>query len=356
MKFLRLSDPLLSVLFEDEDIIAFDKPYGFNAHTNDSKIEHSEYIEDGLIEMLEKQFERKLFIIHRLDQTTTGVIIFGKTPEAAKKYAEYFFNRQVKKTYLFVTAARSTQTQFTIDQVIIHKGKELEAKTHLKFLKKTKAFELWQANPLTGRNHQIRIHAQAAGISILGDEKYGGAAAPFLCLHNQQIEFPNQITIKSKPPEYFEDLTLLDDPLLSKILFEVDRRRRLFTKNFHSDQSFRLAQVKQEPSFTLDQFGKYLVLNWNQLEVSAKDSKTLFQLPAILKKIMIVRLPKSQIILDPNQKKLENFENNWTASEKETRYEIRTDQGISGGLFLNQRLLRNWVKKSSYGKKVLNIF
>ena len=96
MKFLRLSDPLLSVLFENEDIIAIDKPYGFNAHTNDSKVEHSEFIQDGLIEIYEKQLQKKMHIIHRLDQTTTGVMIFGKSAESAKKYAEYFFNREVQ--------------------------------------------------------------------------------------------------------------------------------------------------------------------------------------------------------------------------------------------------------------------
>ena len=76
MKFVRLFDPLLSVLFEDDDIVAIDKPYGFNAHTNDSKIEHSDFIQDGLIEIYEKNLGQKLHIIHRLDQTTTGVMIF----------------------------------------------------------------------------------------------------------------------------------------------------------------------------------------------------------------------------------------------------------------------------------------
>jgi len=91
MKFLRLPDPLLSVLFEDSDIIAIDKPYGFNAHTNDSKVEHSDYIQDGLIEIYEKQLNCKLHIIHRLDQTTTGVMIFGKSVESAKKICRLFF-------------------------------------------------------------------------------------------------------------------------------------------------------------------------------------------------------------------------------------------------------------------------
>jgi len=154
MKFIRLPDYLLSTLFEDDDIIAIDKPYGFNAHTNDSKLEHSDAIEDGLIEIYEKQRRSKLHIIHRLDQTTTGVMIFGKSAESAKKYAEYFFNRQVKKTYLFITQNKSQKKSALINQPIIHKAKELQAETGFQFIKKSENYELWQAFP--GRAAIIR--------------------------------------------------------------------------------------------------------------------------------------------------------------------------------------------------------
>ena len=96
MNFLRLPDFLLSTLYEDNEIVAVDKPYGINSHTNDSKIGNSNFIQDGLIEIFEKQRGERLYIIHRLDQTTSGVIIFARSPEAAKKYAAYFFDRQVK--------------------------------------------------------------------------------------------------------------------------------------------------------------------------------------------------------------------------------------------------------------------
>lgn len=250
MNFLRLHDPLLSVLFEDDDIIAIDKPYGFNAHTNDSKIEHSDFIQDGLIEIYQKNLNQKLHIIHRLDQTTTGVMIFGKSAEGAKKYAEYFFNRQVQKTYWFITKSvsslrKSTPTEHKIDQAIVHKGKELDAITDLKLLNTNSGYQLWQALPHMGRNHQIRIHAQTANISILGDTKYDGAEYLFLCLHNCCIEFPNGLILNSKPPKYFEDLNLLNDINAAKIIFESDRRLRLFSKATPAD-SFRLAHVKNK--------------------------------------------------------------------------------------------------------------
>ncbi|MBC7466134.1 MAG: class I SAM-dependent methyltransferase [Bdellovibrio sp.] len=370
MNFLRLPDPLLTVLFEDDDIIAIDKPYGFNAHTNDSKVELSEFVQDGLIEMFEKQRGQKLHIIHRLDQTTTGVMIFGKSVESAKKYAAYFFNREVQKTYWFITKNKSLKSEFMIDKTIIHKGRELEANTDLILQKKSKEFELWKASPHTGRNHQIRIHAQTAGISILGDPKYDGANFPFLCLHNHKIEFPNGIGIVSKPPVYFEDLQLLEDQSLVKALFEVDRRSRLFSSSVDSQQSYRLVHNKnnaKESGFSMDQFGENIVMDWYHENWSETESKRFKHFANILNKPVIVRFekgqgqgPKNQIVIfpktDSSDQETAAVPVNWTAREEHVSYEIRTDVGQGVGLHLSQRLQRNWVLENAKDKSVLNLF
>lgn len=337
MKFLRLPDYLLSVLFEDDDIIAIDKPYGFNAHTNDSKLEHSDAIEDGLIEIYEKQRGSKLHIIHRLDQTTTGVMIFGKSVESAKKYAEYFFNRQVKKTYMFITQFKSEKKSAHINQPIIHKAKELQAETSFEFVKESKKYQLWQAFPHTGRNHQIRIHSQALGLSILGDVKYEGHPYPFLCLHNHRIEFPNGIVILSKPPAYFEDLSMLEDISFAKIIFEADRRQRFFAKA-SPNQCFRLAY--QESAFSLDQFGEKLLLTWSKHR-GTEIRKDVFSRIA---KIYGKRLA---------EQKLEEDGSTWNSCEENTKIEVDNDLP---GLALNQRLHRNWVLNHSQNKSVLNLF
>ena len=371
MNFLRLNDYLISILFEDQDIIAIDKPYGINSHTNDSKIGNSDFIQDGLIEIYEKQIGKKLHIVHRLDQTTTGVIIFAKSQEAAKKYAAYFFNRQVKKTYLFITDAKSASNNFVIDKIIIHKARELEAKTELKLLKKTTAFELWQANPLTGRNHQIRIHAQAAGISLVGDEKYGGAIFPFLCLHNHKIEFPNGLIIKSELPWYFENLQLMENQLLAKALFEADRRLRLFsgneTEGQRLNQCFRLAHNKdefKEFGFSIDQFGGILALSCYNENWTESNAKTFSEYSRIMKKPILVRLMhnrgkdpanKSQFVIYPGTGSAP-IEAVWVANENKIKYEMRSDSGQSFGLFLDQRLQRNWVLNNSKDKNILNLF
>jgi 23S rRNA (cytosine1962-C5)-methyltransferase len=347
MKFLRLPDPLLSVLYEDEDILAIDKPYGLNTHTNDSKLEHSDFIQDGLIEIFEKQLNCKLHIIHRLDQTTTGIVIFGKSQESAKKYAQYFFDRQVRKTYFFITARKSVAQQFSIDQAIIHKGKELQAKTNLKFLKRNSLFELWQANPLTGRNHQIRIHSLAAQISILGDTKYEGQGFPFLCLHNHRIEFPNSLVINSKPPAYFDSLDILQDRFLSQLLFEADRRQRLFSKYLTGDVAFRMIELKEQCS--VDQFGANLVLSRAKQSGSSPDSKQIDLLSNFLKKPILLRDPKHRDSVDKKYTR-------WIIHENGSKFEVAQENGPMSGLSTNQRLHRYWVQNNSNNKSVLNLF
>lgn len=354
MKFLRLSDDLLSVLFEDDDIVAIDKAYGYNAHTNDAKSEHGEAIQDGLIEIYEKHLGQKLHIIHRLDQTTTGVMIFGKSLEAQKKYADYFFNRQVRKTYWFVTLFGRSSSSVTVDNPIVHKGKELEAKTDFKLLKSENGFHLWQASPHTGRNHQIRIHAQEAGLSLWGDVKYGGQSNSFLCLHNHKIVFPNGVTIVSKPPRYFENLNWLRDSLISRVFFEVDRRERFF-KTQSECQCFRLVhQVNssKEAGFVLDQLGSFLILNWFADQWTAAHEKSWTLISAELKKPIWVQHRDSRFYLGAGDKSAAA----WSAREGQTVYGLQSESLSSPGLYLNQRLQRRWLKLNAKGKSVLSLF
>ncbi len=317
MKNLRLFDPLLSVLYEDSDIVAIDKPYGFNAHTNDSKSDFEDQITEGLIEIYEKNLKTSLHVIHRLDQTTTGVMIFGKSPESTKKYADFFLNREAKKTYQFITKSKTQQDQFRVDKKIIHKARELESFTEFQVLKRTQDFELWMAKPMTGRNHQIRIHAASVGMPILGDTLYGGALHPFICLHHSEIRFPNGILLKSEPPLYFENFDLFKDLFLANLLFETDRRRRLFKAINPLKDSFRLVHNKFNEGITIDFVSSELLVQWYKREVSLNETQSLQEYSQI-QKLPLANADKPAV----------------------TRF----------------RLLHDFVKSKTENKKVLNLF
>lgn len=329
MNFLRLKDPLLTVLFEDESIIAIDKPYGISSHTNDAKAGNAQYLIPGLIEVFEMQREEKLFIVHRLDRTTSGVFVVAKTPEAAKQYQDYFRHRETKKTYVFITAAKSDKLEFETQTPILHKGDQLSAATKFKQIKTSSKFGLWEAAPLTGRNHQIRIHGAEVGLPLLGDEKYGGAKFPFLNLHNRRIEFPNGIAIESRVPVYFDDLTLLENWPEASEAHERDRRERLYGK----PETLRLCH---QTALTIDRLGEIEVMNGLHVEPRART---------------IVHDPKTK------KKRALDVPETWTVQENGLTFELRRDSSPpTHGLALEHRLTRRWTLEAASGLSVLSLF
>jgi 23S rRNA (cytosine1962-C5)-methyltransferase len=351
MKFHYLHDPLLGLLYEDDDIIAIDKPYGLDSHTNESKTGNEGFIVPGLIEIFEANLDRQLHIIHRLDRTTTGVIVFGKTLVSAKKYQQFFRNRESKKTYLFVTAARSNNTQCETSHPILHKGAELGAQTSFSHLKTGRNFDLWEARPHTGRKHQIRIHAAHVGLPLLGDKMYGGAPFPFLCLHNRRLQFPNGIAIESRPPSYFEDLRLLEDQNLVRLLHEVDRRQRLFPEAFNGaglqNDSLRILKQgdREGGRAILDLSSHGLLLTWNDETWSPSDEQIYKTIATYLNKPMRVRFTNRRL----RDESGEPFEKLLGPEQNPA-----TDFGT--GAFADQRLQLNWISENARNKTVLVLF
>jgi 23S rRNA (cytosine1962-C5)-methyltransferase len=372
MNFLRLSDDLVSILYEDDDIIAIDKPYGFNCHTNESKVGNADFIQHGLIEILERQLNRKLHVVHRLDRTTTGVVIFGKSQDAAKKYAEYFFFRKVEKNYQFLTAAiQGPQvTQFEIDAKIVYKGKSLTAKTEFTWVAGSSRFALWQARPMTGRNHQIRIHAQAGGIPVLGDKLYGGESYPFLCLHNRKMVFPSGVVLEAEPPAYFSDLSILEDVEFSSLLHHGDRRQRLFaTRNpklNNAEECFRLAHHQKRMNgagFSIDQYSNSMVMLTDQDFSSITERRSFEKYAEMKRKPMYVRItPESKgsssetrHVLQPDARQpISEF--NWTAHEHGVFFAIDVTGNSAVGLQTDMRIHRKWLRENSRDKSLLNLF
>lgn len=232
----------IKILYEDEYILALDKPCGLLVHTDGrNKGETlSDWINQNYPELKDVGEEQVLQsgeiikrpgIVHRLDKDTSGIILVAKTKEAHQFLKEQFQNRRVEKIYNAVVRGNflSDKTEEVIDKPIGRsssdfrkwsaeygaKGEMREAVTEYRVLaqgemggEKTAYLEV---RPKTGRTHQIRVHLKSIGHLVVGDKLYGNNSLPSnrLMLHalSIKIELPNHtfITIESPLPKEFED-------------------------------------------------------------------------------------------------------------------------------------------------------
>lgn len=132
----------------------------------------------SLEELLRVQY-REIYLVHRIDTPTSGVVVFARNRQAAAWLSELFATRAIRKVYLAVIDGTIPE-ETTIDTPI--EGRE--AVTIVRPVRDS----LVEAEILTGRTHQIRIHLASIGHPVLGDRRYGGPSAPRLMLHAWKLE------------------------------------------------------------------------------------------------------------------------------------------------------------------------
>lgn len=181
------------ILFEDEHLLVVNKPAGWNTHAP------APYTGEGLYDWLRHREPRwaSLAIMHRLDKETSGVLLFAKTALANRALTEQFVARAVRKEYLLLTDRHPPKAELTVTSALVRVGARYlsrpgpaatpEAVTRFTVLGARGPHTLVRAEPLTGRTHQIRVHAADQGFPVLGDALYGGAPAARLCLHAARL-------------------------------------------------------------------------------------------------------------------------------------------------------------------------
>jgi len=187
---------MISILYEDADIIAVNKPEG-SATIPEHRTENQ-----SLLQELSALYASKIYVVHRLDKEVSGVILFARNAAAHRLLNEQFKQCQVKKTYSALVhglpARESGEINMPIRQcgsgrmaVDWKNGKE--CLTYFQVQEKFKNFTLLNVSPHTGRRHQIRVHLYNLGHAVVGDLKYGDLnqqkSFPRLMLHARKIEF-----------------------------------------------------------------------------------------------------------------------------------------------------------------------
>ena len=191
----------IKVVYEDEYLIAVEKASGILSIATDKEREKTAY---NIVKNYVKSRNplEKLFIVHRLDRETSGVMIFAKTEEMQQilqtNWQKMVLERKVEKnsdTIISYLKENSAFVTFSSDKEIEGSKK---AVTHYTVLKRSKGFSLVEANIETGRKNQIRVHMQSLGHSVVGDKKYGATTNPLgrLGLHAKSIIFKHPKTGK----------------------------------------------------------------------------------------------------------------------------------------------------------------
>jgi RluA family pseudouridine synthase len=167
----------MEIVFSDETLLVVNKPAGLS-----TLAEGWERDAPYLKKMLEERFDR-VWVVHRIDKSTSGIVVFALTPDAHRNLSVQFEKHRVEKKYhALLNGAPKWDgkiAKFPLRMNVGHKHRTMvddrngvRAETRFKILERWQGSAWVEAMPLTGRTHQIRVHAYALGHPLVGDVLY----------------------------------------------------------------------------------------------------------------------------------------------------------------------------------------
>lgn len=209
--FPVFSHPRLRIVYEDDDLIVVDKGYGLLSVASDStrggKVDTAYSILRDYVKSVHPS--QKIFIVHRLDRDTSGLMVFAKTIEAKEALQHNWNNMVLERRYVAlldgVPEPEEGEVRSWLSETSQHEvystqedGNGKLAVTRYKVRKRGKTRSVVEFSLDTGRKNQIRVHAKDLGCPVSGDRRYGNGAGPLhrLALHAETLRFAHPITYK----------------------------------------------------------------------------------------------------------------------------------------------------------------
>lgn len=204
--FITFYNRRVQLVYEDDDIIVINKGYGLLSVGNDKIKEGTAY---SIVRqyLKDKDPRNMLFIVHRLDQHTSGLMLMAKSVEV-KEHLQHNWNNMVRhRQYVCVVEGKLNPAEGEVRSYLAENSQHLVystenpaegklAVTNYKTIKSANGYTLAEVELETGRKNQIRVHMHDLGYSIAGDRRYGAKTSPIhrLALHARTISFVHPIT------------------------------------------------------------------------------------------------------------------------------------------------------------------
>ena len=216
----------LPIIYEDDDLIVINKPSGLLSIASDNEKSSTAYrmLSDYV---QQKDKHNRVFVVHRLDEDTSGVFMIAKNVQIQQALQEHWNDIVKKRGYYAIVEGVMEKKSDTIktylkknSQNLMYSSKRAGdgqlAITHYKVMKENKKYSLLDVNIDTGRKNQIRVHLGERGHYIIGDDKYGKPANPIkrLGLHAYELDFIHPFTgklVKFAAPMPKEFSLLMDE-------------------------------------------------------------------------------------------------------------------------------------------------
>jgi 23S rRNA pseudouridine1911/1915/1917 synthase len=196
------------IVYEDDYLVVIDKKAGLLSISSG----HEHVTAYSLLSTYLKQQDpaSKIFVVHRLDRDTSGLMIFSKSEEVQALLQKTWQTSIHERTYIALVEGRVEQNKGTkrsylseSKSFVVHSSKDPDkgelAITHFTTIKRNRSYSLLEVNLETGKKNQIRVHLQDIGHSIVGDKKYGATGNPIgrLGLHAGALAFSHPVTGES---------------------------------------------------------------------------------------------------------------------------------------------------------------
>ncbi len=342
--------------YQDKSWLVVQKPSGLSSHA-------ARPGDVGLAEWLELHHGLQVHLCSRLDKDTSGLLLLALDSRASSRAQVIHEQGQARKIYSFITDRhRDASSDWTCHDPLDGKA----CSTSFQFIKAGGGYSLYQAEIVRGRKHQIRRHAAAAGLPILGDTLYQGTSFPRLCLHCTELLWPElPHTLSSPLPQAFALLLQGADSLLTAATVAWERRLPLLASVTNAMRLVHRGEVQGRP-FSIDLFDQYLCVtgydeNRSSASLRTSLSATLDSLSRELGCLgAVIRTNRR----DPHHSKLFSDIVSWGqevppafwVKEHGLRFQVTLNDEQHVGLFLDQRDSRRRLWQRARGKRIANLF